>query len=413
MAEISFFRAGRPVDLEYSVEKPLNREPPVEELVKSFLTPPEVAYDRNHGPLPHLDASTHTLTITGLKAPVTLSIADLSTKFPQHSVLAALQCAGNRRHTMRTKVREVDGLDWNDGAVCNASWEGPLLKDVLKSVGVTEDEAGLKSLGLWDEEKRRIGGHVWFESDITKAQDDELYGVSVDLKRCLEEDKKVILALKMNSSPLTVAHGFPLRIVIPGILGARWTKWLTHLRISPTESPNFYQQRDYKILPPHVRSKPAALKYWPLIPALQHLPVNSIVATPSSNSTIPTTHPLIVSGYALPSGDDGPVVNVDISLDGGRYWKQADIIFPSASERASDPQKYKWCWAIWRCEVDISELRGAWKAYGDGSRRGRILSRARDMEGNVQDDTVPWNFRGVAYNAYDHELKNKSTTTID
>lgn len=94
---------------------------------------------------------------------------------------------------MRTRVREVDGIDWNDGAVCNAEWSGPLLKDVLETAGVKDDPEVLKGLGVEN-------GHCWFDCDITKAQDDELYGVSVDLKRCLDAGMKVILALKVSSN---------------------------------------------------------------------------------------------------------------------------------------------------------------------------------------------------------------------
>lgn len=78
--------------LEYSVEAPLNREPPIRELIQSFITDTGTAYDRNHGPLPHINAEDFRVLIDGaVKAPVKLSISELRNSFPQHEAIAALQ----------------------------------------------------------------------------------------------------------------------------------------------------------------------------------------------------------------------------------------------------------------------------------------------------------------------------------
>ncbi|KAI6811807.1 hypothetical protein KC365_g16562 [Hortaea werneckii] len=104
-------------------EKPLNREPSVQDLTSTLLTPVDAAYDRNHGILAHLDAGTHHVRVDGaVDRILKLSIADLKTDFPQHDVVCTLQCAGNRRHTMRTKIQEVQGVDWQDAAIMNCHW---------------------------------------------------------------------------------------------------------------------------------------------------------------------------------------------------------------------------------------------------------------------------------------------------
>jgi sulfite oxidase len=50
----------------------------------------------------------------------------------------------------------------------------------------------------------------------------------------------------MNGEPLPRDHGFPLRVVVPGTVGARSVKWLGKIVASDAESQNHWQQKDYK-----------------------------------------------------------------------------------------------------------------------------------------------------------------------
>ena len=45
-------------------------------------------------------------------------------------------------------------------------------------------------------------------------------------------------------------HGYPLRVVLPGVVGARSVKWLKTIKASKTESPSFFQKKDYRTTPP-------------------------------------------------------------------------------------------------------------------------------------------------------------------
>ncbi|PKX96507.1 putative sulfite oxidase [Aspergillus novofumigatus IBT 16806] len=333
--------------VEYSVDKPLNREPPAKQLVASFLTPADISYDRNHGPIPHLSADSHKVHIDGLvSTPLSLSIQQLANEFPQHEVVCALECAGNRRHTMRTMLKEVQGIDW-----------GMRL----------EDEKGL---------------HVEFSCYQVKCQEDEWFGASVPLERCLREDGDAILALQVNDAPLPVNHGYPVRVILPGIVGARWVKWLDRITVSDHESPNFYQQHDYKVLPPSAVDQESAQPFWAQTPPMSDMPINSVVAVPEDNATVALSSSGVmeVKGYAVPHGADGPVTRVQVSVDGGRTWIDAKIDEAGQGNR-------RWCWVLWTAAV-CPEV-------GTGR---EVLSRAFDAGGNVQVEHSQWNLRGVGYN---------------
>jgi sulfite oxidase len=61
---------------------------------------------------------------------------------------------------------------------------------------------------------------------------------------------ETILALEMNGRPLAREHGFPLRSIVPGYIGARSVKWLGRIVVSDHSSENNFVARDYKLFPP-------------------------------------------------------------------------------------------------------------------------------------------------------------------
>ncbi|KAF7189933.1 putative sulfite oxidase, mitochondrial [Pseudocercospora fuligena] len=255
-------------------KEPVNREPPLKELIEHFITPVNEGYDRNHSGYPQIDGESHRVVVDGaVSNNLSLSKVDLQS-LPQHVVVCALQCAGNRRHTMRTKIKEVSGVDWFDGAVMNCKWKGPLLCDVLDKAGIS----------LPDED--RESAHVAFASYEAECQDDSWYGASISLDRATSREAEVILALEMNNEPLTISHGFPVRVVTPGIAGARSVKWLNQITVQKKESQNHYQQRDYKVLPPEATDAESAEKYWDSTPAIMEMPVNSVIAWPETGSKV-------------------------------------------------------------------------------------------------------------------------------
>jgi sulfite oxidase len=255
----------------------------------------------------------------------------------------------------------------------NCRWRGPRLRDVLLKAGVRQRDKP----GYIGTDK----GHVAFSCFQTKCQDDHWYGASIELERAMNGNGEVILALEMNGKQLHPNHGFPVRVIVPGVAGARCVKWLDEITIQLKESQNYYQTKDYKVLPPEAVDRKAAEKFWDSTPAIQDMPINSVIARPLSESKVALSEKgtIVVQGYALPHGDQGPVIKVEVSVDEGKSWVAADIVAGKG---------LKWCWVLWKAEVEVKK----------GKRR--VLSRATDTGGNVQAKCPVWNLRGVCYNGY-------------
>ncbi|XP_043537803.1 sulfite oxidase, mitochondrial [Chiloscyllium plagiosum] len=347
--------------------KPFNAEPPVELLSENYITPNEIFFKRNHLPVPEVDPKTYRLQVIGegLKS-IQLTLDDLKTKFPKHTITATLQCAGNRRSEMNA-VRQVKGLNWGMAAIGNATWRGVKLSDVLKYAGLPENTNAK---------------HVQFEGldkDLTGIP----YGASISIRKALAKDGDVLLAYEMNGEDLSRDHGFPLRVIVPGVVGARNVKWLSKIIVSKEESQSHWQVNDYKGFSPSVD--------WDTVdfstaPAIQELPIQSAITTPCNNDYISADNEEItVKGYAW-SGGGQEVIRVDVSLDGGKTWKVADL----TGEKQDAGQA--WAWKLWQLTMPLPK----------GQKNLEIICKAVDNNYNVQPDTVApiWNLRGVLNNSW-------------
>ncbi|EKM58405.1 uncharacterized protein PHACADRAFT_252697 [Phanerochaete carnosa HHB-10118-sp] len=347
-------------------EWPFNAEPPLKQLIEHPITPVDLVYARNHGPIEHLIAQKFKVKVDGLvEHEAEYTLADIQKKFPKVEVVAAMHCAGNRRRIMQDKKdKPVEGVLWGQALIANVRWGGVRLRDLLLAAGICDPPGKEGTM------------YACFASHVTTCEEDDWYGSSVPLEKVLSEDGDALLAYEMNGKLLWPEHGFPFRVIVPGYIGARWVKWVDQITVAHRESENFYQQKDYKVLPPEVQTKEQAEQYWSRLPPILANPVNSVIASVGL-----CDGELIVKGYAV-GGPAGPIRAVSVSIDGGLSWIPARIKY----------QEGRWSWTLW--EATISLLDGSVECHGI------VYSRAEDTSGNTQPKDTDWNLRGVGYQGY-------------
>lgn len=337
---------------------PFNAEPALAELVKSASTPLDRFYIRSHGPVPKVEASALLLRIEGLvDKPGEWSLAALKNRFVSASVEATLTCAGNRRQEL-SAIKPVGGVQWDAGAIGHARWSGVKLADVLAAAGI-QGEAK----------------HVWFEGlDPIKEKDGSVapFGGSIPLEKALAKDQPALLADSMNDQPLTAEHGFPLRTIVPGFIGARSVKWLAKIVVSDRPSPNHYVAEAYKLIQTDAQEEVAAAE------PIYAMPVNAAICSPAPGAKLKSGR-VSLAGYALPSGEPGcTVAKVELSKDGGRTWSDCKL--------QGDSRAYSW--QLWTAEIDLPP----------GPHE--LIVCATDSKGHMTPEKPAWNLKGYMCNAW-------------
>lgn len=344
---------------------PFNAEPALPKLIENWMTPVDSFFVRSHGNVPKLDAADLTLTVDGLvEKPLTFKLAELMERFPAAKTTATVTCAGNRRAEFAA-IKKVGGVQWDAGAIGNAEWQGIRLVDVLKVAGVKPEAK-----------------HVWFEGrdEVTEKDITFPFGGSIPLEKALDTSSTgaTLLATQMNGKPLTPSHGFPLRNIVPGFIGARSVKWLHKITVADRPSPNHFVADVYKLVPED--NAELIAKTTPIYEFL----LNSAICVPSPDAAV-SGNQLTVKGFALTNGTTGrKVQKIDVSADGGATWQPAKVTSPVRD----------YCWVLWTADVAVTAATSS------------LLVRATDSSGESQPEKSPWNFKGYQFNGW-HKVNLK------
>ncbi len=324
----------------------------------SVVTPSDRLYIRNNLPAPEAgivaDRDGWELAVEGVRNPRTLKVRELKTMGVE-TVAMVLQCSGNGRGFFPSKP---SGTPWSVGAAGCVVWSGVPLKTVAEALGGTAE--GMRYITGTGGEKLPAG--IDPKSIVVER--------SVPLAALGD----ALLAWEMNGVPIPIAHGGPLRLIVPGYQGVNHIKYIKRLAFTAGESDAAIMSHGYRLSPLGVKGDPSQ-------PSVQEMSVKSWVNSPLAESAVAAG---MVQIHGVAFGGLHAVKKVEVSVDGGTTWREARLIGP-------DLGKY------------------AWRQFALAARlpagNHRIASRATDAAGNVQPEARLENASGYNNNSWlDHAV---------
>jgi DMSO/TMAO reductase YedYZ molybdopterin-dependent catalytic subunit len=319
-------------------KEPRNLESPFDQ-IDSYLTPTALFYIRSHFPIPKLDRASYRLRIDGaVRRPFALSYEELRSMRSETRV-ATLECAGNSRVFL---VPQVQGAQWELGAVSNAEWTGVPLRALLERAELQEDVCEIVLEGA--------------DRGTPKEEPvpPEPISYAWSLPRAKAIQPEVLIAYQMNGRDLSPDHGFPVRAIVPGHYGMASVKWLTGIQAVREPFHGYWQTSDYA--------------YWssmngkPVRRALGEMQLKSQIARPRVYETLVPNRIYTICGAAWAGDTD--VTEVAVSTDGGQTWAEAEFLDPV--------QRH--AWRRWKFDWLTPKKSGQYT----------LLARAKDASGMLQ-----------------------------
>jgi DMSO/TMAO reductase YedYZ molybdopterin-dependent catalytic subunit len=312
---------------------PENSETPLDS-VRSWVTPTRLFFVRNHFAVPTPDVAAWRLSVEGrVKERRSWTWEELM-DLPERTVFATVECAGNGRSFL---AERQPGVQWGSGAVGHAEWTGVPLAFLLDRAGLETDAVEV----LFE------GADVGTESDHPEPMPFER---SLPLAKALHPD--TLLVSRMNGELLEPAHGYPLRLFVPGWYGVASVKWLRRIEVLNKPFRGYFQSVKYTIQ----RKTERGLETEVVGPMM---PKSEMIRPRAGDVLAPGRNRLFGVSWA---GEDS-VGRVEISDDGGATWHEATLMGPQAP----------YSWTLWEYH---------WEAPSPGEHT--ILVRATSASGRVQ-----------------------------
>lgn len=271
-----------------------------------IITPSGLHFERHHQGWHDIDPSKHRLMINGLvRTPMVFTMEDLL-RLPPVSRIHFIECGANTG--MEWGNVAVPTVQYTHGMLSCSEYTGVRLIDLLEMCG-----ADLKK-----------GRYLLAEgadgSSLTRTIPMELV-----------ESGEVLVAYGQNGEMLRPENGYPLRLVVPGVQGVSWVKWLRRVEVGDKPW----------------GTKDEAIHYIDLMPDGIHRQYTSLQEAKSVITSPSGGQILLDKGYynitGLAWSGRGKIKRVDVSVDGGVNWRPARLetpILPKALTRFN----IDWVW---------------------------------------------------------------------
>jgi len=303
----------------------INSKTPLDKLV-GIITPTDLHYERSHSGVPDLDPAKHRLLIHGMvQKALVLTVDDLKA-MPSVSRIHFIECTGNGWENWK-KADPTLTVQNTHGLVSTNEWTGVPLRFLIDLVG----------------KDRRS---TWM---LAEGGD----GAGVDRSIPLTDEimNEAIVAYGQNGEPLRPSNGFPIRLLMPGFEGNLNIKWLRRLKFGDQPWMTRWETARYTQLLANGKAMQFQLR----------METNSVITSPSGMVEIRPGYNRITG---LAWSGHGKIVKVEISTNGAKTWKEAQLNHP-VLRKAHTRFQMDWEW--------------------DG-KPTKIVSRSTDEKGNVQPD---------------------------
>jgi sulfane dehydrogenase subunit SoxC len=293
-----------------------------------IITPSGLHFERHHQGWHEIDPDRHRLMVHGLVSSPKVYTMDDLLRLPSVSRIHFIECGANT--AMEWARSALPTVQYTHGMLSCSEYTGVPLSVLLEDC---------------DFDQKR-GRYI-----LAEGADGSSLTRTIAMERALDD---VLVAYGQNGEMLRPENGYPLRLVVPGIQGVSWVKWLRRIEVGDERFGTKDETLHYVDLMPD-----GNLRQYTSIQECK-----SVITSPSGAQKLKRTGFYNVTGIAW-SGR-GRITRVDVSFDGGINWRAARLENPILSK------------ALTRFNID-------WQ--WDGS-PAILQSRAVDETGYVQPTIV-------------------------